>query len=178
MKMYHLILALVVAFLVSCNKQNQNIRTKSVDTQVAQQTERILAEANRQAGMPAIVNFQEKKLLKKLYESRDKEGLITYTYIVNMHGKKILLGKSIGYGIPYSAQYSNPERIVVNKWVGHGQGVGGLYGTLPQPEPNGLFMPTSSMATWVFLVDPKTNEPRPVYVESEILVSPFLLEAK
>jgi hypothetical protein len=36
-------------------------------------------------------------------------------------------------------------------------------------------MPEGLSATWVMLVDPKTGEPRPVYVEPSILVSPFPL---
>ena len=46
---------------------------------------------------------------------------------------------------------------------------------LPQPDPNGLFMPTSSSATWLMMVDPNGGKPRPVYIEPEIVVSPFPL---
>jgi len=46
---------------------------------------------------------------------------------------------------------------------------------LPQADPNGLFMPTSSSATWLMMIDPETNKPRPVYIEPEIVVSPFPL---
>jgi len=49
------------------------------------------------------------------------------------------------------------------------------FGTLPQADPNGLFMPTSSSATWLMMIDPETNKPRPVYIEPEIIVSPFRL---
>jgi hypothetical protein len=31
--------------------------------------------------MPAIVNFQEKKIAKMIFELRDRENLSTYTYI-------------------------------------------------------------------------------------------------
>ena len=48
------------------------------------------------------------------------------------------------------------------------------YKTL-KPEPNGLFMPEGLSATWLLMIDPKTNEPRPVYVEPQIIVSPFPL---
>jgi hypothetical protein len=47
--------------------------------------------------------------------------------------------------------------------------------TIPQADPNGLYMPTSSSATWVMLKDPKTGKIHPVYVESDITVSPFKL---
>ncbi len=80
------------------------------------------------------------------------------------------IGKCIGYGIPFSAQFTNPEVVV------HEQSYsGGSFGTLPQADPNGLFMPTSSSATWLMMMDPKTGKPRPVYIEPEIVVSPFPL---
>ena len=36
-------------------------------------------------------------------------------------------------------------------------------------------MPTSSSATWLMMIDPEDNKPRPVYIEPEIVVSPFPL---
>lgn len=47
---------------------------------------------------------------------------------------------------------------------------------MPQSEPNGLFMPDSLSATWLMMIDPDTGEPRPVYVEPLIIVSPFKLK--
>ena len=40
----------------------------SVDNQQAKQTQESLAEANRQIGMPNVVNFQQRKLMKMIYE--------------------------------------------------------------------------------------------------------------
>ncbi|HUS89236.1 MAG TPA: hypothetical protein VMW91_07710, partial [Desulfosporosinus sp.] len=114
-----------------------------------------------------IVNFQQRKLMKMIYELADKEDLITYAYIKSDYqGKLFFIGKCIGFGIPFSAQYTNPMKPI------HYNGIA----TIPQPDPNGLFMPTSSSATWLMMIDPKTNQPRPVYVEPEIVVSPFPLE--
>lgn len=143
--------------------------TNSPDEQVSEQTGQMMAEANRQVGMPNINNWQEKKLVRDLYELRDQEDLLTYTYIINWEGQKIYLGRSIGYGIPASVQYSNPERMV------HDSGVNGRSAAFTkQPEPNGLFMPDGLSATWVFLVDENGN-PRATYVEPPILVSPVQL---
>ena len=75
---------------------------------------------------------------------------------------------SIGYGIPFSAQYSNPE--VLHSEYNHG-----MTG-LPQPEPNGLWPPTSTSATWVVCSSPD-GEFVPLYVEPSITVSPFELNA-
>ena len=49
------------------------------------------------------------------------------------------------------------------------------YGTLPQPEPNGLFMPEGLAATYVMCVDAVRDDVKAVYVEPEVIVSPFPL---
>jgi len=122
-------------------------------------TEELSLESNRQVGMPGITNFTEKRRLRQLYELRDQE-IATYTYIVDWQGRLFHVCDSIGFGIPFSAQYTTPEKYVVNG------------ATIPQPEPNGLFPPTSSSATWVICAD-EGGEFRPVYVEPSIIVSPF-----
>ena len=142
----------------------------SVDKVQKKQTEQLMAESQRQTGMPNIVNFQQKKLMKMIYELCDKEDLICYAYIKSDYqGKLVFIGKCIGYGIPFSAQYTNPEKAEALY-----SGGSGVY-TIPQPDPNGLFMPTSSSATWLIMIDLQTNEGRPVYVEPEIVISPFPL---
>jgi hypothetical protein len=139
------------------------------DQKQSEKTEMLMGEISRQIGMPNIVNFQQKKLMKLIYELCDKEDLICYAYIKSDYqGKLVFIGKCIGYGIPFSAQYTNPEKIAKS----YSQGG---FAILPQADPNGLFMPTSSSATWLMMIDPKTNKPRPVYIEPEIVVSPFKL---
>ena len=152
---------LSMLFFVGC----QGNFEESSDKKLARQTEQSMKEANRQIGMPAIKNFQERKLAKMIFELRDQEDLITYAYIVNLEGKLIFIGKCIGFGLPYSVQYTNPM-----KQLSHGSNI-----TLPQADPNGLFMPDGLSATWLMMIDPKTNKPRPVYIEPQIIVSPFPL---
>jgi len=143
---------------------------QTADKIQAEKTAKAMGEAQRQVGMPNITNFQQRKLMKMIYELCDKEDLICYAYIKSDYqGKLFFIGKCIGFGIPFSAQFTNPERIAINR---HGTGVA----TLPQADPNGLFMPTSSSATWLMMIDPGTKKPRPVYIEPEIVVSPFPLE--
>ena len=149
--------------------------TKEVENKAdqiqAKLTATAMAEAQRQVGMPNIVNFQQRKLMKMIYELCDKEDLICYAYIKSDYqGKLFFIGKCIGFGIPFSAQFTNPEKIAHQRTYD-----GGSFGTLPQADPNGLFMPTSSSATWLMMIDPETNKPRPVYIEPEIVVSPFPL---
>jgi len=156
--------ALSIFALVGCEEAAQNS-----DRIMRQQTEQSMKEANAQIGMPAIKNFQERKLAKFIFELRDKENLTTWAYIVNkMSGKLVFLGKCIGYGLPYSVQYTNPMKIADSMYQGG-------FAILPQADPNGLFMPSGLSATWLLMVDPKTKEARPVYVEPEIVVSPFKL---
>lgn len=152
------------------------------DVKQAKQTKTALLEAERQVGMPNIVNWQQRKLMKLIYELCDQEDLITYAYLKSDYsGQLIFIGKCIGYGIPFSAQFTNPMRIYDVELEGGARGKyndNGEIQTLPQADPNGLFMPTSSSATWLMMIDPATGKPRPVYIEPEIVVSPFPLQVK
>lgn len=132
-------------------------------------TQQLMDQASTAVGMPAIVNFHEKRMLKMLYELRDRADIVTYTYYVDLQGRrhKVCPTTSIGYGIPFSAQFTAPSRDV--DWYEN-------TGTIMQPEPNGLYMPDSTSATWVMCLDPKKNEPVPVYVEPAVMVSPFQMD--
>jgi hypothetical protein len=146
--------------MTSCgNNPNQ-----SSDSNLEDKQEQVMQEANAQVGMPAIKNFQERKLAKQIFELRDKEDLVCYAYLFNqVSGKLIFIGKCMGYGLPYSVQYTNPQKY--------------RYGiALPQADPNGLFMPEGLDATWIMLIDPDTGKPHPVYVEPNVIVSPFKLD--
>ncbi|MBU2765008.1 hypothetical protein HAP94_02070 [Acidithiobacillus ferrivorans] len=117
-------------------------------------------------GFPNIVNFQEKRDLKLIYELRD-QTFTTITYLKGMHGHLHKMCDSIGYGIPYSTQYSNPDRV---HWTRGNDPV-----VLPQADPNGLFSPPESAATWILCLDPQTDQVEPVYSEPNIVVSQFPL---
>ena len=169
MKQSLLLITLVCAFIVTaCDIESPG---PSADVRQANRTKKAMAEADRQIGMPAIVNFQERRLMKQILELRDQEDLICFAYVVNLDGQLIFLGKCLGYGLPYSVQYTNPLRAAKDY-----RSTGASWGfSMPQPDPNGLFMPEGLSATWLMLLDKKTGEPRPVYVEPEIVVSPFAL---
>ena len=153
MKKIFLVLLLII---VGCNKTADEIQK--------QQQEQLSMEATMQTGMPAIKNFRERKLMKHILELRDQEGLLTYTYIVNeLNGTLIYLGQSIGYGIPYATQYTNPMRYELNG------------ATLPQADPNGLFSPASAEGTWVLMKDPNGDNVHVVYIEPRVIISPFKL---
>lgn len=163
-----LITAMVVSFFIySCNELESN---KSADEVQAEKTSKSMKEANRQVGMPAIKNFQEKKNLKWIYELCDQEDFICHAYLVNEINGSVgqYLGECIGYGIPYSAQFSNPQKVIRDTYES--------FGSIPQAEPNGLFKPEGLSATWLIMIDPNTKKPRPVYIEPSIIVSPFKLK--
>lgn len=143
--------------LTACNIEDAEYQQKIA-------TGKLTAEANKQIGMPDIVNFQERRFAKQILEMRDSE-IATHTYIKNdMQGCLVYLGASVGYGLPYAVQFTNPMQY---KHSG---------ATLPQPDPNGLYMPDSLTATWVLLSDPHTGKTSPVYVESELTVSTFRIK--
>jgi hypothetical protein len=141
--------------------------SKSSDQQQQAQQETLLQEATNQVGMPNIKNFRERKLLK------DQDGLVTYTYLFSeMTGKWVYLGQSIGYGIPYATQFTNPSKIEYNSTANR---QGFTYQVLPQADPNGLFSPAAAEGTWVLLKNPASNDVKPVYIEPRVIVSPFPL---
>lgn len=168
--MKRILVLLLCCTAVGCYKR------QSTSFNATKKTDQLMAEAYRQIGMPNVKNFQQRKTLKMIIEQCDREDLVCYAYMVAKYsGKLIYLGRCLGYGVPFSAQYTNPERVVpVSERAATIRGVV----TLPQADPSGLYVPTSSSATWLLLVDPETNEPRPVYIEPEIIVSPFKLDVQ
>ena len=166
MKHFNFIVVALMLLVVSCEEKS----VQNSDKVLQKQTENILQEANAEIGMPAITKFTEKRQLKWIYELCDQEGLICYAYLCNEMEGKIgqYLGECIGYGIPYSTQFSNPTKTVdKSQYYGIEQ--------LQQAEPNGLFKPEGLSATWLIMIDPNTKEPRPIYIEPTIIVSPFKL---
>ena len=146
------------------------VETESiVDSVDRAQQEQQLRQAQAQTGLPNLTNYTEKKLAKLLVELRD-EQVPTYSYISNQTGLYFICN-SIGYGIPYSTQVTNPEKIQTGGYSGSYWGVG-----IPQAEPNGLFMPTSADASWAICDDGKGGL-APIYVEAHLVVSPFKLNA-
>ena len=169
MKFYaHLVVLLSVTFLM----MGCPVESTSTDSKQAGQTEMIQDRLNSKFGLPNISNGQEKRLLKELYELRDRADLSTFTYTFSeMTGELTFLGKSIGFGIPGAVQYSNPQRIAkVQYFSGQAEPV-----VVAQPEPNGLFMPDSVSATWVYLISP-SGDISPTYVEPTISVSLFPIQ--
>jgi len=120
-------------------------------------------------GIPAIKNFQEKRIMKDILELRDQPNLVTYTYISDINGRLHKRCDSIGYGLPYATQYTNPQKVEFHS--------SGGYITTPQADPNGLYSPASAEGTWVLCKVPGKDDVKPVYIEDRVTVSPFPLES-
>ena len=166
--LWTLLLFATIAAITACDMNT----TQSSDEKLNQKQEQLMDEATRQVGMPAIKNFQERKLMKMIIELRDQENIINYAYLWNeMNGKLVFIGKCVGYGLPYATQFTNPQKFMTPP--DHYNGYQSV--PMPQADPNGLFMPSSAEGTWIMLIDPSTNEPHPVYIEPKVIVSPFKL---
>ena len=138
-----MLIVAVIMIAAGCNEpQNKS------DKVLNQQQEQLMQEANRQVGMPAIKNFQERKLLKMVLELRDQEHLICFAYLWNeFNGKLVFIGKCEGYGIPYATEFTNPVKRSHDDEYSHDYGY-----EIPQADPNGLFMPQTAEATWIMLL--------------------------
>ena len=176
MKKFLIATAIAAMTATTANAGWFDVEPPSTDEAVSEQMEKLLKEGERQTGLPAISNFTEKRMVKWLYELRDQPNYRTYTYIMTMNGQLIKICDSVGYGISASIQYSNSEKVVdYEDFVG--DRVDSNVGTIPQAEPNGLFMPEGLAATYVMCVDGKSEDVKAVYIEHEIIVSPFELTA-
>lgn len=166
---YGLLAALgaIAVLLGGCFEENV------ADKREREQTARLTEQASTQVGMPAVTRFTEKRNLKMLYELRDDPKLTTVAYIVDLNGHLHKFCDAIGYGFPYATQFTNPQR---DTFYGSGGTTGtGNHFQMPQPEPNGLFMPSGADGTWVMCLDPASKDIKPVYVEPRVIISPFPL---
>lgn len=158
-----LIAGMMMVTLVGC----EEVTDTGSQTSINRQQEDLLKESNRQLGMPDITNFFEKDMAKKIWELRDNPNLTTYAYSQNMDGQFIYLGRCVGFGLPYTTQYTNPEVLV------DVDGNGGDFKDTPMPQadPNGLFSSETTNATWLMLVNEDTNETEIIYSEPSIVVT-------
>lgn len=149
----------ITMLLCGCDYDNNARQENNYQAQLMEQ-------ASDEIGMPEITEFYEKKLAKEIFELRDDSSLVCHAYTKSdMTGKYVYLGRCMGYGLPYSTQYTNPETPY---WRGtrYYQDY-----PLPQADPNGLYSPDGLSATWLWLIDEETGEPNIIYAEPEIIVS-------
>lgn len=144
---------------------------KSATQQEAIKQEELTKRGVESVGMPAIVNFSEKRMMKDIIELRDKMQP-TYTYVMDQQGRFHKICDSLGYGLPYATQFTNPMQITDDTFRGRVQG----YYVVPQADPNGLYSPASADGTWVMCLNPKTKKAEPQYIEPRIFTTTYPLE--
>lgn len=126
----------------------------------------LMAQAADEIGNPEITEFYEKKLAKEIFEKRDDSSLVCYAYSQNLEGQFVYVGKCMGYGLPYSTQYTNPE----TPYWGNGNQVYRDF-PLPQADPNGLYGADGLSATWLMMINEDSGEPYIMYYEPTIVVT-------
>lgn len=130
-------LALVFFFCTaedSCENKSDRVERQSVEQGQAQLVQ------NQPA--PIFQFSLERHIMIELYKARNK-ATTTYSYVQSQFTGKILFEcVSIGFPIAATTQLTNPM-----KWVGQGA-------TIPQAEPNGMYAPPQSSATFVPCVGP------------------------
>jgi hypothetical protein len=168
--------SLLILGIVGC----ADTRPPTADQLQTAQQEAILQEGSAQTGMPAIKNFRERKMLKQILEERDQANFVTYTYLENLMpksvpgitalgGKLTYVGVSIGYPIPYSTQYTSPEKPYSGNYSTTYYGY-----AMPQADPNGLFSAASAEGSWIELKTPD-GQSHPQYFEPRLVTLTYKL---
>lgn len=165
-KLLLILFSSILLMLSACDEAPASSRQVEAAAQ-----ERQSSAAIATVGMPAINNFQEKRMMKMVLELRDT-ALATVTYTQDMNGNLHKLCDSIGYGLPYATQFTNPQKVIGSDYEGHPMA------TIAQADPNGLYSPASADGTWVMCVNPTTKKATPMYVEPHIIVSTYELPSK
>lgn len=157
-----LLVSLLVLMLVAVGCSDA-----STEQKISQQQDRLIQEANNQVGMPNIKEFFEKKMAKQIIELRDNSKLICYAYTKNeLTGKYVYEGRCVGFGLPYSVQYTNPQTLQRFSVAG-----GSQWEVMSQADPNGLYMPDSASATWLMMINEDTGKMEAQYYEPNIVVT-------
>lgn len=167
MKFAQMVVLAVISFLLAGCSQSES---SSSSEKEARQQEELSMRSVEAVGMPAITKNAEKRMMKTILELRDKE-VPTFTYLVGMNNELKLLCNSVGFGLPYATQYTNPQRAAK---ASETYGQGNI--TLPQADPNGLYSPASADGTWVQCLNPETKLASVVFIEPRIIVSPFPIQ--
>lgn len=168
-----LIAALAATALTGCGYQRGDMDNAGV--RQSQATMRAMDAADRETGMPRMVNYAQKKLLKNAYEDMDQTTL-TYVYSQGLDGKFVCLGQAIGYGVSLGTQFTPPEYPRYVRFGPQDAAADGTY-TLALPEPNGLYQPSSGAATIVDLINPENGEAHTALIEPNVVTIPFKLPA-
>lgn len=137
----------------------------------SQSIERRQQEANQSAliqnqPVPNLGGYSfERNVVIQTYLARNRT-IATYTYtMTEVDGKIIEICASIGYPIPYSTQLTNPLQ-----YVGPNGAVVG------NPEPNGLYSPSSAEGTIINCAN-EDGTITPTYWEPRVFALPYRIQS-
>lgn len=158
-KVVILIALTMIIALFSCGFSSCTDSSARRDKEYSEEMKEQIADS---IGYPDLANFFEYAQLKEIYELRDDPDLICYWYTkCEYTGKWIYEGQCIGYGIPYSASITSPDKIYYNS----------SGAVVAQAEPNGIYTNgLSTSATWILTID-SDGSITPDYVEQTIRVT-------
>ncbi len=159
-RLYYIALPIVALACMGnsgCDESPDQTATKKEANIVAQQQQ---IYVNTQP--PPVFDWSlERHLMTELYKARNN-AVATYSYVRNQYTGKILSScPSIGFPISAGSQLTNPS---VAEWH---YGQGSASAVLPQPEPNGLFSPSTSRGTYVMCLN-KDGKVEPRYYEEDV----------
>ena len=150
------LLVIIAVLLAGCEGGG----TDAVDEEQVQNQQKQYARNGQ--GVPFFDFSQDRETLRQIYVLRN-EAVSTHTiFTSNGTGQIVDDCPSIGYAIPADTQLTNPERLTYRN---------GAYGSLPQPEPNGLWSSQNTDGTWVICV--RDGQQVPVYSELKLTTYPY-----
>lgn len=137
------------------------------DTETADRADRELTDKQQgiyqvKQPLPFFDYSFERSMVTQIYVARN-DALNTWSVWRSATGQIEDWCPSIGFGIPYDTQLTNPLKRSTNA-----QGATAV----EQAEPNGLFSSKNTAATWVLCQLPN-GDISPVYIESKVTVYPW-----
>jgi hypothetical protein len=131
----------------------------------AEATDQAMTQIGRNQPVPTFDWSLERRMMTEIYQARQR-ATSTFSVVQSEFTGKILWScPSIGFPIPYATQLTNPlqgQEI-------HVAGQNNAAVVIAQAEPNGLYSPAQSDATWVPCVA-SNGKVTPVYEEKHVTV--------
>lgn len=161
------ILTIIFSITLVCVLGACNINKKTA-TKEANIVSKQLSQLLKAQPVPMFDWSFERYLAIELYKLRNKK---VATHAVWRSDYGIIEGDcpSLGFGIPYDVQLTNPLVATDEDLEGYDHT---SLTTIEQPEPNGLYSSKNTSATWVLCVD-ENGMIEPIYIESHVTVYPY-----
>ena len=141
---------------------------KASATETEQKSQNLqMSQFLRNQPVPSFDWSLERHMLIEIYKARQR-AVTTFSVVQSEYTGKVLWScPSIGFPLPYATQLTNPQQVVGHTYVPSGGSVAAV--AVAQQEPNGLFTPAQSDATWIPCIDEK-GRITPVYEEKHVTV--------